>query len=189
MELLLQGGALMPNAMRRGAKGQGLCFPSPPLLWRGGRSKQQQKHHPLGDCGLHPLPSLRSVFASYTSPTAPYGFRKAPNTLGGGTLWLARGSTVPTPGHSLSWLLTIPPKGGRGGHEACSQGRMALPWPCQQAVALPRLQLCPLGANTLCQADPASHPTLSHPLPQSIMASSISKNSLCMGTLPSSFTP
>lgn len=189
MELLLQGGALMPNAMRRGAKGQGLCFPSPPLLWRGGRSKQQQKHHPLGDCGLHPLPSLRSVFASYTSPTAPYGFRKAPNTLGGGHIMACKGQHC-----AHTWAFTFlasdnPPKGGRGGHEACSQGRMALPWPCQQAVALPRLQLCPLGANTLCQADPASHPTLSHPLPQSIMASSISKNSLCMGTLPSSFTP
>lgn len=188
LELLLQGGALMPNANEERSEGdRGLCFPSPPLLWRGVRIKQQQKHRPLGDCGLHPLPSLRSVSASHTSPAVPYGFRKAPYTFGG-TLWLARGSTVPTPGHSLSWLLT-PPRGGRGGHEACSQGRMALPWPCQQAVALPRLQLCPLGANTPCWADPASHPTLSHPLPQSIMASSISKNSLCMGTLPSSFTP
>lgn len=148
----------MPNANEERSEGdRGLCFPSPPLIWRGVRIRQQQqKHRPLGDCGLHPLPSLRSVSASHTSPAAPYGFRKAPYTLGG-TLWLARGSTVPTPGHSLFWLLT-PPRGGRGRHEACSQGRMALPWPCQQAVALPRLQLCPLGANTPCWADPASTP-------------------------------
>lgn len=39
------------------------------------------------------------------------------------------------------------------------------------------------------RAGPVSTPTHAHPLPQSIMASSISKNSLCMGTLPSSFTP
>lgn len=46
----------------------------------------------------------------------------------------------------------------------------------------------PLGL-TPCWAGPASTPTHAHPLPQSIMASSISKNNLCMGTLPSSFTP
>lgn len=82
----------------------------------------------------------------------------------------------------------IPPGWGRGGHRACSQGLMVLPWPCQQAVALPRPQLCPLGADPILGGS-CQHPTHAHPLPQSIMASSISKNSLCMGTLPSSFTP
>lgn len=172
MELLLQGGALMPNAMRRGAKGQGLCFPSLPLLWRGGWSKQQQKHHPLGDCGLHPLPSLRSVFASYTSPTAPYGFRKAPNTLwGGGTLWLARGSTVPTPGHSLSWLLTIPPKGGGEGMKPSPRGGWHCPGPASRLWHCPDSSFAPLGltpyaGQILPATPPCPTPCLSPSWPQ-----------------------
>lgn len=77
----------MPNANdeERSEGGRGLCSPKTPLLWREGWIKQQQKHHPLGDCGLHSLPSLRSGFCSppHTSPAAPYGFRKAPLTLWG----------------------------------------------------------------------------------------------------------
>lgn len=161
----------MPNAMRRGAKGQGLCFPSPPLLWRGGRSKQQQKHHPLGDCGLHPLPSLRSVFASYTSPTAPYGFRKAPDTLGGGTLWLARGSTVPTPGHSLSWLLTIPPKGGGEGMKPAPRGGWHCPGPASRLWHCPDSSFAPLGLTPYARqilpaTPPCPTPCLSPSWPQ-----------------------
>lgn len=65
------GGGRMPNANdERSQGGRGLCSPNFPLLWRGGWIKQQQKHHPLGDCGLHSLPSLRSGFCP-PSPTHP----------------------------------------------------------------------------------------------------------------------
>lgn len=160
----------MPNANEERSEGdRGLCFPSPPLLWRGVRIKQQQKHRPLGDCGLHPLPSLRSVSASHTSPAAPYGFRKAPYTLGG-TLWLARGSTVPTPGHSLSWVLT-PPRGGRGGHEACSRGGWHCPGPASRLWHCPDSSFAPLGltphaGQILPVTPPCPTPCLSPSWPQ-----------------------
>lgn len=157
----------MPNANEERSEGTGaFAFQAPPLIWRGGRIKQQQKLHPPGDCGLHPLPSLPHI------PCSPLWLPQGPPDTLGGTLWLARGSTVPAPGPSLSWLLMIPQRGeGRAGHEACSQGWMALPWPCQQAVALPRLQLCPLeltphAGQILPATPPCPTPCLSPSWPQ-----------------------
>lgn len=40
---------------------------------------------------------------------------------------------------------------------------MVLPWPCQQAVALPRPQLCPLGADPMMGGS-CQHPHPSPPL-------------------------
>lgn len=84
------GGAVMPNANdeERSEGGRGLCSPNPPLLWRGGRIKQQQKHHPLGDCCLHSLPSLRSGFCprpqhTHTCPLQPPMASARPPTLWG----------------------------------------------------------------------------------------------------------
>lgn len=65
---------------------------------------------------------------------------------------------------------------------------MVYPGPASRLWHCPDPSSAPLGLTT-CRAGPASTPTHAHPLPQSIMASSISKNSLCIGTLPSSFTP
>lgn len=112
LELLLQGGALMPNANdeERSEGGRGLCSPSPPLLLRGDRIKQQQKHHPLGDYGLHPLPSLRSGFCLPHIPCSPLWLPQGP-LHSGGTLWLARGSTAQSLGSHFPQLL-IPPGSG-----------------------------------------------------------------------------
>lgn len=144
LELLLQGGGHECPMQMRGGKGAGAIALQTPLCSGEGSIKQQQKHHPPGDCGLHPLPSLRSVTASHTSPAALYGFHEAPRHSWGHVM-ACKGQRCAHLGISLSQLL-IPPEGGRGRHGACFQGWMALPWPCQQAVALPRLQLCPLGA-------------------------------------------
>lgn len=159
----------MPNANERSEGDRGLCFPSPPLLWRGVRIKQQQKHRPLGDCDLHPLPSLRSVSASHTSPAAHYGFRKAPYTFGG-TLWLARGSTVPTPGHSLSWLLT-PPRGGGEGMKPAPRGGWHCPGPASRLWNYPDSSFAPLGltphaGQILPVTPPCPTPCLSPSWPQ-----------------------
>lgn len=172
MELLLQGGALMPNAMRRGAKGQGLCFPSPSLLWRGGRRKQQQKHHPLGDCDLHPLPSLRSVSASYTSPAAPYGFLKAPNTLGGGHVMACKGQHC-----AHTWAYTFlasdnpPPKGGGEGMKPSPRGGWHCPGPASRLWHCPDSSFAPLGltpyaGQILPATPPCPTPCLSPSWPQ-----------------------
>ena len=127
-----RGGAVMPNANdeERSEGSRGLCSPNPSLFWRGSRIKQQQKHHPLGDCGLHSLPSLRSGFCppppphphTRTHTHVPYSPLWLPQgpLHPGGTLWLARGSTVPR-----SWACTFPASdtplgGGRGGRRACS---------------------------------------------------------------------
>lgn len=115
LELLLQGGAVMPNANDedRSEGGRGLCSPNPPLLWRGGWVKQQQKHHPLGACGLHSLLSPRSGFCPpCSSPAAPYGFRKAPYTLGA-RYGLQGAALCPGHGRTRSQLLT-PPRRGEG---------------------------------------------------------------------------
>lgn len=77
-------GAVMPNANdERSEGGRGLCSPNSPLLWRGGRIKQQQKHHPLGDCGLHSLPSLRSGFCPPHILCSPLWLPQGPPTLWG----------------------------------------------------------------------------------------------------------
>lgn len=108
----------MPNANdeEKSEESRGLCSPNPPLVWRGSRNKQQQKLHPLGDCGLHSLPSLRSGVCSpptthtNMSPAAPYGFRKAPYTLG--ARYGLRGAALcPEPGHTHCQLLTPPGRG------------------------------------------------------------------------------
>lgn len=100
----------MPNANdeEKSEESRGLCSPNPPLVWRGSRNKQQQKLHPLGDCGLHSLPSLRSGVCSpphHTHkhvPCSPLWLPQGP-LHSGGTLWLARGSTVPR-----AWAHTLP---------------------------------------------------------------------------------
>lgn len=72
--------------------------------------------------------------------------------------------------------------------EPTPRGGWHCPGPASRLWHCPDSSFAPLGLTSMlgrsCQP-----PTLSHPLRQSIMASSISKNSLCMGTLPSSFTP
>lgn len=170
-------GAVMPNASEERSEG-GLCSPNPPLLWRGGRNKQQQKHRPLGDDGLHSLPSLRSGFCPSApalprvSPAAPYGFRKAPYTLGGHVMACKGqhcaqnlGTHIPSFQHPLE-------ERGRGGHRARSQELMVSgPSPEQQAVALPRPQLCPVRADPHAGWDlpappPVPTPCLSPSWPQ-----------------------
>lgn len=173
--------------MRIGAKGAGtFALPSPPLLWRGSRIKQQQKHHPLGDSGLHPLPSLRSGFC-LPHPLQPTMASARPPTLSGAHYGLQGAALCPESGHSHSQLLIPPQMGERrawGLLPGADGVALALPAGCSTA----QTPVCPLRADPMlsrsCQC-----PDLSHPLPHSIMASSISKNSLCMGTLPSSFTP
>lgn len=124
LELLLQGwggGAVTPNANDERSKGsRSLCSPNPSPFWRGSQIKQQQKHHPLGDCGLHSLPSLRSGFCPPTPPQhthvpcSPLWLPQGP-LHPGGTLWLARGSTVPRAWAHMFPASNTPKEGGGEG--------------------------------------------------------------------------
>lgn len=183
LELLLQGGHEGPMQMRRrGARGQGLRSPRAPLLRRGW-TKQQQKRHPPGACGLHALPSLRSASAS-PWPRGPLWLPQGP--LGsGGSLWLARGSTAQSLGAHVP-SLRHPLGGGGEGVGPAPRGWWHCPGPASRLRHCPDPSSAPRGrprAGRSRQCPPC------RPWPQSIMASSISRNSLCMGTLPSSFTP
>lgn len=109
------GGAIMPNANDKGSQGgRGLCSPNSPLLWKGGRIKQQQKHHPLGERGLHSLPSLRSGFfpPSCTHPLQPPMASAVPPTLWEHVM-ACKGQHCAQSIHSQ--LLTPPRKGGGEG--------------------------------------------------------------------------
>lgn len=151
LELLLQGGHEGPMQMRRrGARGQGLRSPRAPLLRRGW-TKQQQKRHPPGACGLHALPSLRSASASPRPPRPPMASARPLGS--GGSLWLARAALpkawahtfpacdTPSEGEGRAWGL-LPGAGGIA---------PALPAGCGTAQT-PAL---PLGADPV-PAGPAS---------------------------------
>lgn len=156
-----------------------------PLYSRGSRIKQQQKHHPLGDSGLHPLPSLRLGFC-LPHPLQPPMASARPPTFLGAHYGLQGAALCPV------WAFTFPAPDTPTRRERRAWG--LLPGADGIALALPAgysTAQTPVGP---LRADPTmsrscQRPDVSHPLPQSIMASSISKNSLCMGTLPSSFTP
>lgn len=167
-----RGGAVMPNAdegQERG--GPGLCSPPPSALEGDGLSSSKSITRWETVTSTPSLPEIGLL--PPTHPLSPLWLPQGP-VHRWGTLWLARGGTAQSPG-MCSQLLSSTPLGER-------RAEGPLPGADGACGTAP-------GGLSPCRAGPASTPTRAHPSPQSIMASSISKKSLCMGTLPSSFTP
>lgn len=151
-------------------RGQGLCFPSPPLLWRGGRlSSSKSIAHWETVAFLHPLPSLRSVSASHI-PCSP--------------LWLPQGP-LHSWGHIMAckgqhcahtWAFTFlapdtPPEGGGEGMKPAPRGGWHCPGPASRLWHCPDSSFAPLGltphaGQILPATPPCPTPCLSPSWPQ-----------------------